>query len=117
MRHRIYLAWHKDYEEYRLTQKTMQRILDARYYKIGKNNVIMTGTVQKKLPFLVFQKENSETLYICSRFQMMDRGVYRCAAIYTKKLCSDAEALRDLDVSCIESAAISAWKAGREHRP
>ena len=96
--------------------KQMQKSNNPRFFEVSKENVIMTAAVQKKLPFLVLQKENGGALFVCSRFQQMDGGTYRCAKAYTKELCADASELSDLDVSSIESAAISAWKAGREQK-
>lgn len=94
----------------------MQKVSNARFFEVSKENVIMTAAVQKKLPFLVLQKEHGEALFVCARYQVLDGGIYRCVTAYTKELCSDPSALSDLTVSHIESIAISAWKAGREQK-
>lgn len=80
---------------------------------VGKENIIMTGTVQQKLAFLIFQKDREEALYVCSSFQQQEDGNYRCRLKYTKKLCENTDGLKEMTVSHIESVVITAWKGGR----
>lgn len=84
-------------------------------YVIGKENIIITGTVQKKLPFLIFLKDGDGAFYVCSSFQQQKDGSYHASSRFTKYLCANSEELRDMTVNEIESVAISAWKAGK-HR-
>lgn len=91
----------------------MYHILNPDFFIVGKENIIMTGTVQQKLPFLIFQKEGEEAFYVCSSFQQQGDGGYHCKLRYTKKLCDNYSELKDIMVSQIESVAISAWKSGR----
>ena len=82
-------------------------------YLIRKENIIITGTVQKKLPYLIFLKDGDESFYVCSSFQQQKDGSYHASSRFTKYLCANSEELRDMTVNEIESVVISAWKAGR----
>ena len=82
-------------------------------FEIRKENVIITGTVQKKLPYLIFLKDEDGSFYVCSSFQHLKDGSYRANVRSVRYLCADSEELRDMTVNEIESVAISAWKAGR----
>ena len=82
-------------------------------FVIGKENIIITGTVQKKLPFLIFLKDEDGSFYVCSSFHQQKDGSYRANAQSTRYLCANSEELRDMTVNEIESVAISAWKAGQ----
>ena len=82
-------------------------------YLIRKENIIITGTVQKKLPYLIFLKDGDGSFYVCSSFQQLKDGSYRASARSTRYLCANSEELRDMTVNEIESVAISAWKAGK----
>ena len=82
-------------------------------YLIRKENIIITGTVQKKLPYLIFLKDVDGSFYVCSSFQQQKDGSYRAGSRFTRYLCSNSEELRDMTVNEIESVAISAWKAGK----
>ena len=82
-------------------------------YLIRKENIIITGTVQKKLPYLIFLKDGDESFYVCSSFQQQKDGSYRASARSTRYLCANSDELRDMTVNEIESVALSAWKAGR----
>ena len=84
-------------------------------YLIRKENIIITGTVQKKLPYLIFLKDEDGSFYVCSSFQQQKDGSYHASSRFTKYLCANSEELRDMTVNEIESVAISAWKAGK-HR-
>ncbi len=92
----------------------MHKTVKADSFEIDKKNVIMINAVQRKLPFLVLQKDQEEALFVCSHFIALDGGIYRCFNAYTQFLCSDAKELRDLTVSEIESTVIQSWKVGRE---
>ncbi len=82
-------------------------------YLIRKENIIITGTVQKKLPYLIFLKDVDGSFYVCSSFQQQKDGSYRAGSRFTRYLCANSEELRDMTVNEIESVAISAWKAGK----
>ena len=86
---------------------------EADNYIIGKENIIITGTVQKKLPYLIFLKDGDGSFYVCSSFQQLKDGSYRANARFTRYLCANSEELREMTVNEIESVAISAWKAGK----
>ena len=80
---------------------------------IGKENVIMTGMVQKKLPYLIFLQDGQEAFCVCSSFRQQKDGSYLGRIRFTKTLCANSEELRDMTVNEIESVAIAAWKAGQ----
>ena len=82
-------------------------------YLIRKENIIITGTVQKKHPYLIFLKDGDVSFYVCSSFQQQKDGRYRANTRFTRYLCADSDELRDMTVNEIESVAISAWKAGK----
>ena len=86
---------------------------DADGYLIRKENIIITGTVQKKLPYLIFLKDEDGSFYVCSSFHQQKDGSYRANVYSTRYLCANSEELRDMNVNEIESVAISAWKAGK----
>lgn len=86
---------------------------DADGYLIRKENVILTGMVQKKLPYLIFLKDGQEAFCVCSSFQLQKDGSYLGRTRFTKTLCGNSEELRELTVNEIESVAIAAWKAGQ----
>ena len=92
----------------------MYKTINIDSFEIDKKNVIMISVVQRRLPFLVLQKDHEEILFVCSRFSALDGGIYKCFNAYTQFLCSDAKELRDLTVSEIESTVIQSWKVGRE---
>ena len=73
----------------------------------------MTGTVQKKLPYLIFLKDGDEAFYVYSSFQQQKNGSYSANARFIRYLCANSEELRDMTVNEIESVAITAWKAGK----
>ncbi len=81
---------------------------------IGKENIIITGMVQKKLPFLIFLKDGDGSFYVCSSFQQLKDGSYRIKTRSTGYLCANSKELRNITVNEIESVAISAWKAGQD---
>lgn len=85
----------------------------AGVFVIGKENVIMTGTVQKKLPYLIFLKDRQEAFYVCSSFRQQKDGSYLGRTRFTKTVCGSTEELREMTVNEIESVAIGAWKAGQ----
>ena len=95
----------------------MYHVLNADFFIVGKENIIMTGTVQQKLPFLIFQKDGEEAFYVCPSFQLQGDGGYRGRNRFTKMLCETTDELRDMTVSQIESVVISSWKAGRRVVP
>ena len=80
---------------------------------IGKGNVIMTGMVQKKLPYLIFLKDERETFYIYTSFRQQKYGSYLGRICFTKTVCRSTEELREMTVNEIESVAIAAWKVGQ----
>ena len=80
---------------------------------IGKEDVIITGMVQEKLPYLIFLKDEQESFYVCSSFRQQKDGSYLGRVRFTKALCSNSEDLREMTVNEIESVAIAAWKAGQ----
>ena len=86
---------------------------DADGYLIRKENVILTGMVQKKLPYLIFLKDEQDAFYVCSSFRQQTDGNYHCRIRFTKTLCGNSEELREMTVNEIESVAIAAWKAGQ----
>ena len=85
----------------------------AGVFIIGKENVIMTGVVQKKLPYLIFLKDEQEAFYVCSSFKQLKDGTYLGKSRFTKTLCRSSEELREMVVNEIESIAIAAWKSGQ----
>ena len=91
----------------------MNQAGQADSFIIDKQNVILTGMVQKKLPYLIFLKDGDEAFYVCSSFQQLKDSSYRANARSTRYLCANSEELRDMTVNEIESVAISAWKAGK----
>lgn len=91
----------------------MHQTSNAADFIIGKENIIITGTVQKKLPYLIFLKDEDNAFYVCSSFQRQKDGSYRCLTQFTRLLCANSEELRNMTVNEIESIAISAWKTGQ----
>ena len=98
-----------------LTRFLMTKELEekAGIFIIGKDNVIMTGMVQKKLPFLIFLEDRQETFYVCSSFRQQKDGSYLGRTRFTKAVCGSTEELHEMTVNEIESVAIAAWKAGQ----
>lgn len=98
-----------------LTRSLMTKELDekAGVVIIGKENVIMTGMVQKKLPYLIFLKDKQGTFCVCTSFRQQKDGSYLGRTRFTKTVCGSTEELREMTVNEIESVAIAAWKAGQ----
>ncbi len=86
---------------------------DADGYLIRKENVILTGMVQKRLPYLIFLKDGQEAFCVCSSFRQQKDGSYLGKNRFTRALCVNCEELRDMTVNEIEYVAIAAWKAGQ----
>ncbi len=86
---------------------------EADSFIIGKENAIITGMVQKKLPNLIFLKDEQEAFYVCSFFRQQKDGSYLGRIRFTKTLCANSEELQGMTVNEIESVAIAAWKSGQ----
>ena len=72
-------------------------------YLIRKENIIITGTVQKKLPYLIFLKDEDEAFCVCSSFQQQKDGSYSANARFIRYLCANSEELRDMTVNEMEN--------------
>ena len=91
----------------------MNQAGQADSFIIDKQNVILTGMVQKKLPYLIFLKDGQEAFCVCSSFRQQKDGSFLGRTRFTKTLCGNSEELREMTVNEIESVAIAAWKAGQ----